>query len=69
MSSLIASIKQCCVSSPTWIFIYSDGRIFAICDNDFKSKSYQEGVEKIINIESQEEFTPEQLFGGKIGNI
>ena len=66
--SLKHVVKQCCMSSPVWIFIYSDGRIFGICDLDFKSPSYREGVEEIINIKTQESFTPEQIFGGKIGN-
>lgn len=57
------SVKQCCVSSPVWIFIYSDGRIFAICEKDFKSPSYQIRVEEIINIKTHESFTPQQMFG------
>jgi len=56
-------VKQCCTTTPVWIFIYSDGRIFAICNDDFKSPSHRIGVQKIINIKSRESFTPEKLFG------
>jgi len=53
------------MSTPVWIFVYSDGSIFSVCDIDFKSTCYRNGVSQIINIESKESFTPEQLFGGK----
>lgn len=64
MSLEKATVKQCCMCSPVWIFVYSDGSIFAICEKDFKSKPYQSGVIEIINIETQESFSPDQLFGG-----
>ena len=63
MTSLDATIKQCCVSDPIWIFIYSDGSIFAICKDDFKNPTYRVGVTEIINMETQESFAPEKLFG------
>ncbi len=56
------------MSLPVWIFVYSDGSILTICESDFKSPAYRNGVEKIINIKSQENFTPELLFGGQLGN-
>jgi len=58
------AIKQCCVCDPIWIFSYSDGSFFLICEKDFKNPSYQIDLEEVINIESQESFTPGQLFGG-----
>ncbi len=63
MTSLDTTIKKCCVSDPVWIFIYSDGSIFAICKEDFSNSVYQSGVEEVINIESQESFTPQKIFG------
>lgn len=56
-------LKQCCKSDPIWIFTYSDGTVFVICQKDFKSPAYRHGVKKIINIESQECFTPAEIFG------
>jgi len=68
--ALAPSIKQCCVGDPVWIFSYSDGSFFLICDNDFKNSTYQINLIEVINIESQESFTPGQLFGGpELGNI
>jgi hypothetical protein len=63
--ALKANIKQCCVSDPVWIFTYSDGSYFLICNNDFKSPGYRVGVTEIINMETQQVFTPDILFGGK----
>ncbi len=57
------------MSAPIWIFVYSDGSILSICDIDFKSPGYRFGVSKIINVESKESFTPEQIFGGQIGKL
>ena len=65
MSLTSTKVKQCCNNSPVWIFVYSDGRVFAVCDEDFKSPSYRIGLLKIVNIKSKEVFTPEQLFGDK----
>lgn len=65
MSLDTTKVKQCCKSSPVWIFVYSDGRVFAVCDEDFKSPSYRLKLFKIVNIKSKKVFTPEQLFGDK----
>jgi len=54
------------VETPIWIFVYSDGRIISICENDFKSSSYQLGVIEVINMKTRESYKPEQIFGGKI---
>ncbi len=56
-------VKQCCNSDPIWIFVYSDGNVFVICEKDFDSPTYRYDVKKIINIKSQESFTPEEIFG------
>jgi len=70
LSLASTTFKKCCMSLPIWIFVYSDGSILTICESDFKSPAYRNGVSKIINIESQEVFTPEFLFGGsKIGKL
>lgn len=70
MSIAKATVKQCCATDPLWIFIYSDGSVFAICEHDLKTQAYQLGVTEVINIKTQESFSPEQIFGGfKIGNI
>ncbi len=61
--SLANSVKQCCEADPYWIFLYSDGSVFAICENDLKNPTYQLDVEKVINIKTQESFTPTQIFG------
>ncbi len=63
MSHESAVVKQCCLSSPNWVFIYSDGRIYAICEKDFRSPSYRIDVKEIINMITKESFTPEHLFG------
>lgn len=65
----VENIKQCCTHSPVWIFIYSDGRIFAICENDYNLLIYRYGVKEIINIQSKVSFTPGQLFGGRINEL
>ena len=62
--SLKPDIKQCCASDPVWIFGYSDGSFLLVCNSDFKSPGYRVGVTEIINMESQESFSPGQLFGG-----
>ena len=68
--SLKPAIKQCCANDPIWIFSYSDGSFFLICSNDFKNPQYQVDLIEVINIETQESYSPDQLFGGpKIGNI
>jgi len=59
------TIRQCCVGNPVWIFVYSDESVYIICDKDFESPAYRLDVIKIINIESQESFTPEKLFEKK----
>jgi len=66
MSLNSTTIKQCCATAPVWIFVYSDGRIFAICENDFRSPSYRIGVEKIINMNTKASFPPEQIFVEKL---
>jgi len=65
MSQQSDKIKQCCNSSPVWIFVYADGRIFSICDEDYKSTAYRFDVIEVINMKSQISMTPEQAFGGK----
>lgn len=55
--------------APSWIFVYSDGSVLSICDSDFKSPAYRNGVSEIINVKSQESFTPQQLFGAQIGKL
>ena len=68
--ALKPTIKQCCIGDPVWIFTYSDGSFFLVCNKDFKNSQYQINLEGVINIETQESFTPAQLFGGsKIGNF
>lgn len=62
--ALKPAIKQCCADDPIWIFSYSDGSFFLICSKDFKNPSYQINLVECINIESQDSFTPGQLFGG-----
>ncbi len=57
------TIKQCCKSDPIWVFTYSDGKIIVICDKDFTSPAFRVGVEKVINIETQECLTPQEAFG------
>jgi len=57
------AITQCCKSKPIWIFMYSDGNIIVICDKDFQSPAFRLGVEKVINLESQECLTPQEAFG------
>lgn len=56
-------LKQCCKSDPIWIFSYADGTVFVICEKDFNSVSYRVGVKKIINIKSQQVYTPAEIFG------
>jgi hypothetical protein len=51
------------MSLPVWIFVYSDGTIFAICDEHLKSLAYRVGVIEIINIQTKESFTTEQILG------
>ena len=68
--ALKPAIRQCCVNDPVWIFSYSDGSFFLICEKDFKDKKYQIELEEVINIKTQESFSVDQLFGGvKIGSI
>jgi len=43
--------------------MYSDGNIIVICDKDFQSPAFRLGVEKVINLESQECLTPQEAFG------
>lgn len=69
MSQDTEKIQQCCVSSPVWIFIYSDGRIFSICNEDYKSTAYRFDVVEVINMESQISMTAEQAFGDKNGKF
>lgn len=58
-----SSLKLCCNSLPVWIFCYSDGTFFGICDNDFKSPEFQLGLDRIVKIETGEVFSPGDLFG------
>lgn len=67
--SLANSVKQCCEADPSWIFVFNDGSVFAICDNDLKNPAYQLGVEEVINIKTQESFKPEQIFGDANGQL
>ncbi len=55
MSLESITVKQCCATAPVWIFVYSDGRIFAICDDDYNSPSYRIGLKIIINIKTRQE--------------
>ena len=61
--SLANSVKQCCNTDPSWIFVYNDGSVFAICEADLKNPTFTTGVEEVINIKTQESFTPQQIFG------
>ena len=61
--SLAYSVKQCCESDPSWIFVYNDGSILTLCQNHVKNKEYKIGVEEVININTQESFSPGQFFG------
>ncbi len=54
---------------PVWLFVDPDGGVFSICEKDFKSKSYQHNVIEVINIETQQSFTPQQIFGEKIAKF
>ena len=63
MSLEKSTVKQCCTDSPIWIFLYSDGSIFAICQKDFKDPAYQTGVIEVINLETEQSFKPSQIFG------
>jgi hypothetical protein len=63
------NIKKCCASSPVWIFVYSDGRIFSICNEDYKSTAYRFDVTEVINIETKVSMTPKQAFGDSNGNF
>jgi len=64
LSASLEKLQQCCVCDPIWIFVYSDGSIFSICEKDFKSAAYRLNVIEVINIESQQSFKPEEIFGG-----
>ena len=61
--SLDTAVKQCCTNEPVWIFIYSDGSIFAVCDDDFSNPTFRIGVKEIINLDTQESVSPENNFG------
>ena len=63
MSLDTLSIKLCCDCKPTWIFIYENGTIFGICDDDFTSESYRLKVSRVIKINTRQEFAPEKIFG------
>ena len=43
--------------------MYADGNIIVICEKDFHSPGFRVGVKEIINLKSQECFTPEEAFG------
>ncbi len=58
-----AAVKQCCTSDPIWIFIYSDGSIFTVCANDFLNPIFRSNVKEVINMVTQESFSPEKIFG------
>lgn len=63
MMELETSLRQCCkIHEPVWIFCYSDGSFFAICDNYFYSEGHRVGVTKIIDMRTRNEYTPEQAF-------
>lgn len=64
MSLASQQLKQCCEAEPVWIFTYSDGSVFAICNNHVKNPAYHIGLEKIFKISTQEEFSLEQIIGG-----
>jgi len=63
LSQVEPRLKKCCMSGPVWIFVYSDGTVFAICKEHHKSKAHRVGVTQIINIQTKKTFTPEQIFG------
>ena len=65
MSFQDLSIKLCCESEPTWIFVYENDTIFGICDEDFTSQSYRLKVKRVIKINTRQEFAPEKIFGEK----
>lgn len=56
-------LKKCCMSEPVWIFVYSGGTIYTVCDEHKKSPAYRVGLNQIIKVQTRELFTPEQIFG------
>jgi len=51
------------MSEPVWIFVYSGGTIYTVCDEHKKSPAYRVGLNQIIKVQTRELFTPEQIFG------
>ena len=56
-------VRQCCKKTPVWIFVYEDGRIYAICDEDYLSIAYRINVKHVINIKTHVSQTAKEAFG------
>jgi len=52
----------CCIKQPTWIFIYENGRISGICNDDFTSDDHRCFVKLIINLETRKKYLPSEIF-------
>ena len=65
MNKTKPEIRQCCKNAPVWIFVYSDGRIYAICDEDYHFKAYRYDVKFVINIKSKISQTAKEAFGNE----
>ncbi len=55
-------MRCCCKNQPSWIFVYENKEPRGICDVHFKSDKHRLFVKQVINFESAEIFTPQEIF-------
>ena len=54
----------CCPKGqePSWIFVYENDEVYAICDEHFESLEHRFYVTPVINFETREMYSPENIF-------
>ncbi len=54
----------CCEMTPSWIFVYENSTIFAICETHFESDAHRCFVTDVIDYDTGKRYLPAILFDG-----
>lgn len=55
-------VESCCKKPICWIFVYTDGEVYSICEDHFYSRAHRTSVKNVVNFQTRAKYEPAMLF-------
>ena len=55
-------VESCCKKPTRWIFVYTDGEVYSICEDHFYSRAHRTSVKNVVNFQTRVKYDPVMLF-------